>query len=250
MAEETHFSGKKPLDHVVEKQTAGLLKSAEIHGVEMPGHLAAGTDAMKESAFLLVFLATVLDRLAYTPNEIGGILTIFSIGWMLWKTGRAALLGWHHLERMHRVMEEERWEIEHHRKQERQELLELYSVKGFQGKLLDDVVDVLMSDSDRLLRVMLEEELGLTLETTEHPLLQSAGAFFGVLIAAVTVILSVLFFPIYGIIITGAIVVATASVIAARNERNRTIPATIWNLGMAGAAFGIGYFLLDFVLTR
>ena len=248
MDKQAHFAGKKPLDHVVEKQTAGLVKSAEIHGVELPGHLASGTDAIKETSLLLVILTTILSHLAYSPIEVTGILALISFCWLVWKTGRAALLGWQHLERMHRVMEEERWEIEHHRRQERQELIELYEAKGLQGKLLDDVVDVLMSDSDRLLRVMLEEELGLTLENTEHPLLQSLGAFVGVIISSVAIILSFLFLPQYGFVFSGAFLAAIAAGVAAKQEKNRVIPAIIWTLGVAGSAFGFGYFLIEYLL--
>ena len=58
---------------------------------------------------------------------------------------------------------EERFEIAHHRGQEKEELTELYALKGFKGELLDQVINVLMADDNRLLSVMLEEELGLEL---------------------------------------------------------------------------------------
>jgi hypothetical protein len=106
------------------------------------------------------------------------MLSLFSFGWAVWKTGRSALLGWGRMERLHRLIEEERWEIQHHRAQERRELGEMYRAKGFDGKLLEEVLDVLMSDDNRLLKVMLEEELGLTLEAYEHPLRQAIGALF------------------------------------------------------------------------
>ena len=94
------------------------------------------------------------------------------------------LLGWARLERLHRIVEEERYEIENHRQQEREELKELYRAKGFQGKLLDEVVDVLMADGERLLKVMVEEELGLSLQSQEHPLKQGAGSALGAFVAS------------------------------------------------------------------
>ena len=78
-----------------------------------------------------------------------------------------------------RLLEEEKWEIEHNRNQEKVELKVLYRAKGFEGKLLDDVVDVLMADDKRALHIMLKEELGMTLEAYEHPLKQSLGALLG-----------------------------------------------------------------------
>ncbi len=92
--------------------------------------------------------------------------------------GRSAWLGWSRLERLHRILAQEKWEIEHNREQEREELGVLYAAKGFEGKLLEDVLDVLMADGDRLLKVMVEEELGLTLESQVHPLKQGLGAGF------------------------------------------------------------------------
>ncbi len=37
------------------------------------------------------------------------------------------------------TIEEERWEIQHHRAQERLELTEMYAAKGLSGKLLEEV---------------------------------------------------------------------------------------------------------------
>ena len=89
------------------------------------------------------------------------------------------MLGWSRLERLHRVIEEERWEIEHHRPQEREELRALYAAKGLRENSSMRSIEVLMADDNRLFQVMLEEELGLTLEAYEHPLKQAFGAFFG-----------------------------------------------------------------------
>ena len=96
-----------------------------------------------------------------------------------WKTARSALLGWARVERFHRVIEEERWEIEHHRAARKARAYRNVPGKGLTGKFLEEVIDVLMADDNRLLRVMLEEELGITLEAYEHPLKQAAGAFCG-----------------------------------------------------------------------
>ena len=68
------------------------------------------------------------------------------------------------LERLHRVIEEERWEIEHHRQEEREELAALYQAKGLTGKLLDDVVATLMADDNRLLQSCSKRRWGLLLK--------------------------------------------------------------------------------------
>lgn len=231
-----HFQGKSVIEHLKEARSRGTLASAEIHGTEMPGHLCAGADAAKETALILTFLWILLHPAQMT------LFFLFAAGWMIWKIGRSALLGWARLERLHRVIEEERWEIEHSREQERQELKELYAAKGLSGKLLEDTISVFMSDDNRLLRIMLEEEMGLSLEIYEHPLKQSAGAAIGVILASLAFLGSWMIEPVYALL-SAAIITASAAYIAAKAERNRWIEAVIWNLALAAFASGVVYFL-------
>ena len=77
---------------------------------------------------------------------------------------------WFALQGHHKKMIDEKNEIDTNRAQEREELEALYRLKGFEDPLLTDVIDTLMSDSNQLLKVMLEEELGLTLNRLNHPL--------------------------------------------------------------------------------
>ena len=166
MSENTHFTGKDPLEHVAEKIAEGKLSSVEVHGTELPGHISAGADAARETAVVLLLISSILLSLHLPLSQLTVDILIFSTGWTLWKFGRSAWLGWSRLERLHRVVKQEKWEIDNNRDQERMELRELYAAKGFEGKLLDHVIDVLMADGDRLLKVMLEEELGLNLNRT------------------------------------------------------------------------------------
>src|SRR3990167_5668294 len=122
-----HFKGKKPLDHLIEARIKGKIASDEIHGAELPGHTQAAFDCAKETAFLLLILWEFQLSLPY--------FVLFIIGYLIWKTGRSALLGWRRLERVHRLIQEEKYEIEHHRETEKEELKALYEAKGFSGKL-------------------------------------------------------------------------------------------------------------------
>ncbi len=166
----------------------------------------------------------------------------------IWKGGRSAWLGWSRLERLHRVLAQEKWEIEHHRQQEREELKELYAAKGFEGKLLEDVLDVLMADGDRLLKVMVEEELGLSLECQEHPLMQSLGALSGALMALLILFTAVYFDSHWSLVATAASV-AIGSCLTAFYARNRFVPAIIWNLGLLALAYGSFYFFIVYFLN-
>ena len=242
-----HFQGKSVVEHLRYARSKGAVASAEIHGTEISGALGAGSDACRDTAVALLILWGVLIQLPLSSDLLFSILFFFSIGWFLWKTGRSALLGWSRLERLHRVIEEERWEIEHHREQERLELTELYAAKGFSGKLLEEVIDVLMADDNRLLRVMLEEELGLTLHAYEHPLKQAYGAAVGALLALLPCLFAFHFSPAYGLPCVALLLMIAASGFAAKKNRNRVLPSLIWNFALGLFVFGAITFLLKWI---
>jgi len=247
MSENSHFSQKAPLEHVAEKLAEGKIATVEVHGTELPGHLSAATDAARETAVVLLLISAIIISLGLPHSHLLLILAIFSTGWALWKFGRSAWLGWSRLERLHRIVKQEKWEIDHNREQEKLELKELYAAKGFEGKLLDNVVDVLMADGDRLLKVMVEEELGLKLESHEHPLKQASGAGLGALLAAVLVLICQWVAPnFYGYLIGGLLSIIGASTLSAHYEQNRMVPAIIWNIGLAILAYAWVYFLYHF----
>lgn len=235
-----HFQGQSVYEHLKSARERGALAVAETHGTELPGHLFAGSDSANETALAYLILWAIGSALSM---DLFYLFLGFGLGWLIWKTGRSALIGWARLERLHRLIEEERYEIEHHREQEREELREMYSAKGFSGKLLDEVTDVLMADDNRLLRVMLEEELGLTLEAFEHPLKQAFGAFVGALVCACIACFSYYFFPSYGIPIIVALILIITSKLTARFEKRRQITNVIWNLALAAFASAGAYFL-------
>jgi hypothetical protein len=233
-----HFEGKSVQEHLKAARAKGGLAAAEIHGTEMPGHLSAAADAARDTAVVLILLWILF------PSE-STLIFLVAAGLFLWKIGRSALLGWARLERLHRVIEEERWEIEHAREQEREELAALYQTKGLSGKLLDEVVTVMMADDNRLLHIMLEEEMGLALEIYEHPLKQSLGAGIGVLIATGLFAGGYFFFsPIAGTALT----IIIAAITVAKLERNRRIEALIWNLSLVAFVAGVTYFLKQMFL--
>lgn len=237
-----HFKGKDALQHVIDARLKGKTASAEIHGTELPGHVSAAADAAKETALILLILWTLLGSGAHW------LMLVFISGWLVWKVGRSAILGWSRLERLHRVIEEERYEIEHHRPQEKEELRALYAAKGFSGKLLDEAIEVLMADDNRLLQVMLEEELGLNLESHEHPLKQASGALLGVLGSALVMSFGLFALPNWGAAACAAVIIALSAGTTAQLEKNRPLPAIIWNLAIAVLAAGTSYFLAQLIL--
>lgn len=237
-----HFEGKSIPAHLQEARAKGARASAETHGTEISGQKAAFADALKDTALATSLLWILLS--SFLPEKKTAFLFLFLLGWIVWKTCRSACFGWARLERLHRIIEEERWEIEHHRAQEREELMELYKAKGFEGPLLTQVIDVLMADDNRLLQIMLEEELGLTLETYEHPLKQALGAFLGSLTIAIVSFPLYFFFSSYGLCAGLLMLFLTAGVFTARIENIRVLPSFIWNGAIFSLSLGLVYFAL------
>lgn len=249
-----HFKDKDAIGHVAEAQAQGVIASAEIHGLEIPGYISAGADAARETAIALLLIWAIIDP-PFSPVAsrflpiVLKMLAVFAFGWSIWKAGRSAWLGWFRLERLHRILEQEKWEIEHHRPQERSELGALYATKGFEGKLLEDVLDVLMADDNRLLRVMIEEELGLSLASYEHPLKQGLGAFLGAVSASLVCLAAFFLYPSLGVVAGASLVIVIASAVLASHAQNRWAPAIIWNIGLGALSFGCVYFLLLYLYT-
>lgn len=241
------MDGKKKRDivsRIAATHAKGVIASGEIHGTEIPGPLSAGTDAARETAILLVFFSLFFPHLSHSQMFLS--FAILSFGWLIWKAGRGAWLGWSRLERLHRILEEEKWEIEHDREKEREELKSLYTAKGFHGKLLEDVVDVLMADGDRLLRVMIEEELGLSLEVHEHPLKQSFGAALGVLSGSLLCFLGYFLWPSLGLPFILIFILGISAGWSAYYQKNRMIPAIVWNIGIGILSIGTVFFLFQY----
>lgn len=248
MSESTHFKGKDAVAHVAEAHARGIIASSEVHGTEIPGSISAGTDSARETALVLLLIFLFGSGYGLLPSSILFCFLIFLPGWLVWKVGRSGWLGWSRLERLHRILDEEKWEIEHNRTQEREELKALYAAKGFEGKLLEDVLDVLMADGDRLLKVMIEEELGLSLEVHEHPLKQSLGAGLGVVISAALCLAGFILFFSFGLLGAALATMIGSSWMAARYEGNQLIPAVVWNVAILLLSLAASLFLFQYLI--
>lgn len=243
-----HFEDKKALEHVMGKRIEGMASFSESHGTELPGYLSAACDSTRETAVVLLLLWLFLSLLNVSSHQIFMVFTAFGLGWVAWKAGRSGWLGWSRLERLHRLIEQEKYEIVHHRPQEREELMALYEAKGFEGKLLDSVVDVLMADQDRLLKVMLEEEMGLTLQAFEHPLQQCLGAAIGAAFALMVSGVFLFFIPSFGVLLSTFLLLGASAFFSALYEGNEVIPTVIWNLSIAILTLGVAYFVFRILL--
>ena len=100
-----------------------------------------------------------------------------------------------------------------------------------------------MADDNKLLGIMLEEELGVSLESYEHPLKQALGTAIGVLLAGALLFTSLLLSPSYGIFISAPLTILIASAFMSKIEQIRPLHSTVWNLAITFLAASTTYFL-------
>lgn len=70
----------------------------------------------------------------------------------------------------------EYWEVENLPEKEKEEIREIYQAKGFEGELLEQVVEVITADKDRWVDVMMKEELNMT-KADKSPFAMGAMTF-------------------------------------------------------------------------
>ena len=70
----------------------------------------------------------------------------------------------------------EYWEVDNIPEAEREEVRQIYREKGFEGELLEKVVDVITSDKDRWVDVMMKDELKM-IENHKSPFAMGAVTF-------------------------------------------------------------------------
>ncbi len=239
----SHFKKSTVLEHLKAARLKGHLASKEPHGIEAQGHLIGGADAAREIAMTALLLGIVAIRLQLSLVSSYYLMGLVLGGLFFWKVGRSASLGWSRLERINRLIEDERNEIETNRDEERSELTEMYQAKGFSEPLLSKVIDVLMADDNKLLGIMLEEELGVSLESYEHPLKQALGTAVGIFLAASILFASLLLFSINGVFIATPLIILIASAFMAKIEQIRPLHSIIWNLAITFLAAASTYFL-------
>lgn len=238
-----HFAGQHPSKHILEKFARGAAFASERHGQELSGSLAALIDSAKVSAAMLALSAWSLQSGGHTL-KISSLL-LFALGSILWQGARSSWLGFSRLEHLHRELLAEHQEIATNRAQEREELEALYAIKGFEDPLLGQVVETLMADDDRLLRVMLEEELGMTLGVHEHPLKQGIFAGGGAFVASALCIAALFFGGIWAGISAGAFVIGLSAALAAYIEGNRVLEALLWNLSLFATIVAVIHFAAE-----
>lgn len=241
-----HFQEKSALDHVLHTRSKNLMAASEGHYHELSGWVYQVIQTIKEGSFLLALFALV-QIIQHGSMHYNFALLAWIIPWLIWKVCYTGWASWAKLERLQRMLQEEQHEIAHHRDQEKLELRALYEAKGLKSPLLEEVVDVIMADDQRALKVMLEEEMGFVLESHDHPLKMALGVFLGASLLIIPIFIYSLFansFTYSFFILSGATYM-TCSAVIAYYAKNQILRALIWNGAIFSLPLGAIHFLWE-----
>ena len=181
-------------DHVIEaRERARQVLSGESHLGAVDDWRRALVSA--RDALILIWLCWVALHAFGDPPFTGFLLVALAVALAMLlgiSTGRSthAQVQYYAAE-----LDRERHEIRTDPEHEREEVRELYAAKGFRDPLLNQIVDTLAADDDRLLKVMMEEELGLSMHHVNHPLIVGLWNFAGAAIAGLALALPVALSP-------------------------------------------------------
>ena len=88
------------------------------------------------------------------------------------------------IDRYEKNVQIEYWEIENLPEKEREEIRDIYRAKGFNGELLEQIVEVITEDKDRWVDVMMKEELEMQRES-KKPFWVGAATYISFLILGI-----------------------------------------------------------------
>ncbi len=246
MAHEGHTASSDAADHLVEaRQRARQVFASESHLGAVDDWRRALVSA--RDVLILIWLTWVALHGFGDPPFSGLMLVAMAIALALLigiSTGRSTFT---QVQYYATELDRERSEIRDNFEQEREEVRALYEAKGFCEPLLGRIVDTLSADDDRLLKVMMEEELGLSMHHINHPLIVGLCNFAGALAAGLALALPAwLCSPQSAHLwmsIGGSVLLLIVSIIAARATRRATLEFFTVGMVMAVVTGGVVYFL-------
>ena len=249
MTKKSHFEGQSPLEHLKSARMKGAVACGQHPGLDIPSHFVSMFDSIRDLCLINYLLYLTLMHFPLAQLAIYQVLLFFSMGFILYKVARQTHKEYAKLERLNHLMEQERYEIKHNSEEERRELTEIYAAKGFSGPLLEKVIDTLMADDNKLLHVMLEEEMGLRLQSIDHPLKTTLFTLLGTLVTTILLLLSSYFLHFPGILTASYAILAISSGWVAHLHNNNILHAIVWNLSILFVSTTATVFFLRFILS-
>lgn len=150
-------------------------------------------------------------------------------------------------EYLEKLLREEEEQIRTNPDQERQEIWQMYRLRGYEDKEIEVIANRLMSNPQLLLEDMAHKELGIALETLEEPLGNAVVMGTAYVVGGSIPIIPYLFFP-----LSAAMIVSNAGTAAALflfgGLKGRVVKQSWWHSGLemllvAGVAAVAGFLI-------
>jgi VIT1/CCC1 family predicted Fe2+/Mn2+ transporter len=249
----THYEqniGLDVADHLAEaRQRARQMLGGESHLGAVDDWRRALISA--RDAVILIWLTWVALHGFEDPPFTAGMLVVMAIGLALLVGISTARSTHTQIEYYTSELEREKAEIRNNFNEECDEIRALYAAKGFSEPLLGQIVDTLASDEDMLLKVMMEEELGLAMYHMNHPLVVGLWNFGAALAAGLVLALPVSFISresaYWWMPIGGTVLLMTLSIIASRATRRSIVEFFAVGMITAVVTGGVVYFLAQWL---
>lgn len=130
---------------------------------------------------------------------------------------------------------------------EREEIRQIYKLKGFSGKQLDDIVHTITSDVNRWVEVMMAEELKVS-PVEEGSLVKSAGIVgIAAIIGSLVPVIPFFGLPVW-VAIWGSIVLAGASLFIVGAYKARVTVGNWWKSGLQLLTIGLVTALIGYAI--
>lgn len=135
-------------------------------------------------------------------------------------------------------LEREKREIKELPEVERDEIRYLYYKKGFRGKALEEIVDVITSNEKTWLRTMMQEELGLTEAEFVNPINEAVVIGMAALVGSLIPLVPFIFLPVSTAIPTSVLLSAAVLFTAGAVKAKLTV-GEWWKSGLEMAGIGM-----------
>lgn len=137
--------------------------------------------------------------------------------------------------------------IEQEPEGEREEIRQIFAAKGFEGEMLEQVVDVITRERKRWVDTMLTEEWGLQLSPAT-PWIAAAVTFFAFVLAGLVPLLPLLLVAVFSpeqtfvaSAIATALTFTAIGAVRGRITHSKVIPSALETLLVGGLAAGLAY---------
>lgn len=148
----------------------------------------------------------------------------------------------------------EYYEVEHMPEKEKEEVREIYRGKGFEGEILEEIVNVITSNKERWVDVMMKEELGMMRETRSSFKIGLFTFVSFVLVGFIPLIIYIIDFvhPLdYNLFFTASVLTGMAFVVIgllkAYVNHSHKIKAISETLLLGAVAATVSYFVGDWI---